>query len=194
MLKLILPAAAVIFLSACGTTASSLKYVAPTAPTPKVWALNQPVAVGDFDDQREGDKRWLGVIRGGFGNHLKTLEADQPVDGIVKAAFEAGLRARRVELSANASNVLSGRIVQLYADQLVRREGVAEIEVKVADRSGKQRFAKLYKANHVEGSPITLATGVLASIDDLRDTLEKTLSEIVDKALDDPALQDALKN
>ena len=71
---------------------------------------------------------------------------------------------------------------------------MAEIEVKVADRSGKQRFAKLYKANHVEGSPITLATGVLASIDDLRDTLEKTLSEIVDKALDDPALQDALKN
>ena len=149
--------------------------------------------VGTFVDERDGDKKWLGVIRGGFGKHLKTLEADRPVDAMVKAAFEDGLRVRKVGIADNAALRLSGKISQLYADQLVRREGVANIELNVVDVQGNRHFTKTYTVNRIEGSPITLATGVLASIDDLREVLERTLSELVDKALDDPELRTALQ-
>ena len=96
-------------------------------------------------------------------------------------------------IADNAALRLSGKISQLYADQLVRREGVANIELNVVDVQGNRHFTKTYTVNRIEGSPITLATGVLASIDDLREVLERTLSELVDKALDDPELRTALQ-
>jgi hypothetical protein len=40
---------------------------------------------------------------------------------------------------------------------------------------------------------LSLATGVLASVDDLRAVLEKTLRDAIDKALDDSALRAALQ-
>lgn len=193
MLKSVFPVVLLFALSACGTTASGLKYSPTQEHSLRTSVSAEPRAVGAFVDERDGDKKWLGVIRGGFGNHLKTLEADRPVDTMVKAAFEDGLQARKVNLADNGGPRLSGTIVKLYADQLVRREGVAEIELSVADVQGNKRFAKTYKVNHVEGSPVTLATGVFASIEDLREVLEKTLSELVDQALDDPELRAALQ-
>ena len=193
MFKSMFPVALALVLSACGTTASGLKYSPSTEQTPRASLAAQPAMVGTFVDERDGDKKWLGVIRGGFGNHLKTLEADRPVDAMVKAAFEDGLRVRKVGIADNAALRLSGKISQLYADQLVRREGVANIELNVVDVQGNRHFTKTYTVNRIEGSPITLATGVLASIDDLREVLERTLSELVDKALDDPELRTALQ-
>lgn len=193
MLNKLLPVVIAVTLSACGTTATGLKYSASAEQPPRASVSLQPVKVGAFQDQREGDKKWLGVIRGGFGNHLKTLEADRPVDEMVKAAFEDGLRARKVTVAPNPQGLLSGKITKLYADQLVRREGFAEMELTITDPQGVRRFSKSYATNRVEGSPVTLATGVLASIDELRDVLERTLSDLVDKALDDPELRSALQ-
>lgn len=193
MLKSLFPMVLALTLSACGTTASVLKYSPAPDQLPRATVSIQPAMVGTFADEREGDKKWLGVIRGGFGNHLKTLEADRPVNAMVKSAFEDGLRARKVGLAENAPLRLSGRIAKLYADQLVRREGVAEVELVVADAQGNKRFSKTYTVNRVEGSAITLSTGVFASIDELRNVLERTLTDLVDKALDDPELRAALQ-
>ena len=40
---------------------------------------------------------------------------------------------------------------------------------------------------------MSASTGIFASVDDLKRVVEKVLKEIVDKALDDPALRDALR-
>lgn len=192
MKKLFIPAVLVLLLSACGTTASSLKYAASTEKPIQVSKTAQPVTVGAFQDLRDGDKKWLGVIRGGFGNHLKTLEADRPVDGMVKQAFEDGLSARKVSVASGGNAQLTGKIIKLNADQMVRREGTAEVELAVIDLQGAKRLSKTYTHSRTEGSILSLQTGALASIDDLRDVLQRTLSELVDKALDDPELRSAL--
>jgi uncharacterized lipoprotein YajG len=179
-------------LTACGTTGGALKYSTSPDNPPRAATTKQTVAVGSFADEREGDKKWLGVIRGGFGNHLKTLEADRPVSDMVHDAFVDGLKARQVSSAADGASRLSGRILTLYADQMVRREGNAEIELTVKDAAGNLRLKKTYKTSLSEGSALSMATGVLASVEDLRAVLEKTLSQVVDKALDDPEMRAAL--
>ncbi|MGE5471421.1 MAG: YajG family lipoprotein [Bacteroidota bacterium] len=193
MLNKLLPVLMALTLSACGTTSSGLKYSANAEQPVKLSQSTEPVVVGAFQDQRDGDKNWLGVIRGGFGNHLKTLTADRPVTEIVHNAFEDGLRARKVAVTPGTGNRITGKITTLYADQIIRREGNAKIELTVSDSRGVQRFSRTYTATRIEGSALTLSTGVLASVDDLRDVLQRTLSELVDKALDDPELRAALQ-
>jgi len=193
MLKFLIPAILALALSACGSTSGSLKYSAPEGNTLRASTTAQAVLLGAFTDQRDGDKNWLGVIRGGFGNHLKTLTADRPVTEIVRTAFADGLRARGVSIAATNANQITGKIITFNADQMVRREGNAEIELTVRDPQGATRFAKTYTANRLEGSIVSLSTGVLASVEDLRAVLERTLSDVIDKALDDPELRSALQ-
>lgn len=191
-MKKLFPLLTALVLAACGTTNGNLKYIASAERPSLASRSTQTVIVGNFDDQRDGDKKWLGVIRGGFGNHLKTLEAERPVNEIVRDAFADGLRIRNVALSERAAPRLSGRIITLYADQVIRREGNAEIEVTVVDATGAVRLKKAYKTTRIEGSMLSMSTGVMASVEDLRAVLERTLSETVDKALDDPELRSAL--
>lgn len=196
MLRVLTATALAATLAACGTTAGGLKYSASTQQPPKTSQAAKPVAaVAAFQDSRDlgdSDKNWLGTIRGGFGNPLKTLTSDRPVADLVQDIFADGLRARRVDIDSTSPNRLTGRILTLYADQYVRREGKVEIELAVQDSQGTRKFTRTYSANRLEDGGL-LATGIFASTDDLRATLERTLSEVVDKALDDPDLRGALR-
>ena len=193
MLKRILFAIVVTTLSACGTTNVGLKYSAPPTVA-QASTRAQPLLVGNFIDKRGEPATWLGAIRGGFGNPLKNLESDKPVADLVKAAFADGLRARGVAPDqVSAAFQITGTVKKLDCNQIVRREANVEIEVAVLDRAGKQRFIKTYSTSNLEGSPVSLSTGVFASIEDLRATLETTLRETIDKALDDSAMRAALQ-
>jgi uncharacterized lipoprotein YajG len=185
-------ASACLVLAACGTTSVGLNYEPPAAVS-KASALAKPVAVGSFTDSRGEPANWLGAIRGGFGNPLKNLESDKPVAEIVAATFSEGLRRRGVTLDAGGPSRIVGTIKRLDCNQYVRREGNAEIEIRVIGPAGETRFAKTYSASKVDGSALSLSTGVFASVDDLRVTLQATLREVVDKALDDSQLRAALQ-
>jgi len=193
VLKRILLATAISLLSACGTTSVSLKYTAAT-PVAKYPTTAAPVIVGSFLDKRGEPSNWLGASRGGYGNPLKNIEAERPVAELVRTAFLDGLRARGAVIDqASGQNQITGIIKRLDCNQLVRREAYADIEIVVLDRSGAQRFVRSYTASNVDGSLLSLNTGVFASVDDLRVVLERTLREVVDKALDDSALRAALQ-
>jgi uncharacterized lipoprotein YajG len=182
-----------LLLSGCGTTSVGLKY-AISQPVAKVSTTAAPLVLGTFADQRGEPPTWLGAIRGGFGNPLKNLESDRPVSEVVKTAFADGLRARGVALEASGrQNQLVGTVKKLDCSQYVRREAYAEIELTVLDANGQRRFSRVYKANNLDGSVMSLNAGVFASVDDLRVVLEKTLREVVDQALDDSALRAALQ-
>jgi len=88
---------------------------------------------------------------------------------------------------------LTGVIRKFECDQYVRREATIELELTVLDSSGHTKFTRNYRSNNIDGSILTLSTGVFASIDDLRVVMERTLRETVDKALDDSALRAALQ-
>ena len=180
-------------LTACGTTRVGLKYAPST--TPSTLAASAPIDVGSFVDQRGEPATFIGAIRGGFGNPLKTLDAARPVSELVRDAFADGLHARGGSVGSTAAPLqLAGVIRKLDCNQMARREANVEVEISVIERaSGKARFVRTYSASYVDGSLMSLKTGVFADVEDLRALTEKTLRETVDKALDDGALRAALK-
>jgi uncharacterized lipoprotein YajG len=194
MLKILYALICTFIVTGCSTTSVGLKY-APGAGVAKVGASASPITVGTFADQRGEPANWLGAIRGGYGNPLKIIESDQPVSSIVQAAFTDGLRVRGVKTDVPSAPLqLSGVIRVLDCNQLIRREANVEIEVLVTDNaSGQQRFSRTYVGSNVDGSLLTMKAGVFGSVEDLRALTEKTLREVVDKALDDPALRAALR-
>lgn len=187
-----LSAALLLLIGGCSTNSVKLNY----KPSTSIVAVNQPkaVTVGAFADQRGETPTWFGAIRGGYGNPLKKLEADPSVAEEVKNAFGAGLKARGIDSSGNAPYQIAGTIRKFDCSQYVRREAHAEIEVHVIDlATGRQVFSQTYSADELQGSLLTLKAGVFASVDDLRAVAEQALTEVVDRALDDPALRSALQ-
>ena len=185
--------AVVAFLfSGCSTTGVALKY-APPQNVVTAAAGTDAVSVGTFEDKRGEPATYLGAIRGGFGNPLKTLESSTPVATVVAIAFADGLRARGIQ-AGSAKYEISGTIKVLECIQMVRRDATVEIDVKlVSTETKKEVFTKTVKANTLDGSIFNLATGVFASVEDLRAVTEKTLRDAVDRALDDPEFRKALK-
>jgi uncharacterized lipoprotein YajG len=192
-MRLILLAATVLLFGGCSTTGVALKYAPPQNVT-VVASGSESVSVGTFEDKRGEPATYLGAIRGGFGNPLKTLESNEPVASVVANAFAEGLRARGIQ-STGAKYQIGGTIKVLECIQMVRRDASVEIDVKViATDTKKEIFAKTVKTNTLDGSILNLATGVFASVEDLRAVTEKTLRDAVDRALDDPDFRKALKS
>jgi hypothetical protein len=89
---------------------------------------------------------------------------------------------------------IEGVIRRLDCNQMVRREANAEIEVVITDvATRRERFRRTYTARTVDGPVMSVATGVFATVEDLRVVTEYTLREVVDKALDDSALREVLQ-
>lgn len=165
---------------------------APGADVQQAPANAAPVTVGRFIDDRGVGSTYLGSIRGGFGNPLKTLEADRPVAEVVAAAFADGMRERKFRVGPEAALRLSGNIKRLDCNQVVRPEATAEVALTITQvASGNKVFSKTYRTYNMSGA--TLAAGVFGSVDGLREMTERSLRELVDKALDDPELRDALR-
>lgn len=184
----------VCLVGACSTNSVGLSY-RPTATVVAATANSAAVSVGSFIDQRGESATWFGAIRGGYGSALKTLEATPSVAALVQAAFADGLRARGFQASGGGNGYqVAGVIKKLDCSQYLRREAHVEIEVTVADNAtGKQVFSRIYTADNLEGSAMTLSAGVFGSVDALRALAEKTLGEVVDKSLDDTALRNAMR-
>jgi uncharacterized lipoprotein YajG len=189
--RLVLLAVIALLFSGCSTTGVALKY-APPQNVVAVAAGTESVSVGTFEDKRGEPATYLGAIRGGFGNPLKTLESSEPVAAVVASAFAEGLRARGIQ-SSGAKYQIGGTIKVLECIQMVRRDATVEIDVRlIATDTKKEVFVKTVKANTLDGSILNLATGVFASVEDLRAVTEKTLRDAVDRALDDPEFRKAL--
>ncbi len=157
------------------------------------------IAVGEFADQRGEDAKrgdngnWFGAVRGGYGNTIKTVLADEPVRDVVAAAFAEGLKARGVVADPQQATYLLGGAVKTFAcKQYVRRDCTVAIDVVIRERSThKGVFSKGYQAYEFNGSVWAFDAGIFGSVTKLQDLAAQTLTECVDKALDDPALVEA---
>jgi uncharacterized lipoprotein YajG len=180
-------------LAACGTTQMPMTY----APTVTPVAVSRPVvAVGTITDRRENgreDPRWIGTIRGGFGNPIKTLEASEPVTEVVRKAFTDALAARGMLAPAAPRYTLSVDIVQFKADQVARREATVEFRVTLAQAGGASVLTTQERANQVGGSVVTLSAGVFGSVEDLHAIALSTMNQAIDRILDKPEFAAALR-
>lgn len=190
LIKVLLSAATLVLLSACGTTQVGLSYQAaragPAIESPA------PVAVGVFKDQRGEPETWIGAIRGGFGNPLKTIETSQPVSQLVQAAMAEGLKSRGVSTGGGGLRQVSGTVTKLFCNQLAVREATVEIVLNVTDPTGSRTvFSRTFSATNTENAG--LSSGVFASPEDLRALTERTLRQVIDSALDDAEFRAALR-
>jgi uncharacterized lipoprotein YajG len=178
-------------LGGCSTNSVGLTYKPTTTTVPST--SNAPISVGSFVDSRGESATWFGAIRGGFGNPIKVLEAAPSISVLVQSAFSQGLQDRGFQVSNGGRRQIAGVIKKLDCDQYERREATIEIEVSITETAtGNQLFKQTFTAHNVEGSVLALDAGIFGSVDKLRALAEKTLSELVDKALDDSALRHAI--
>ena len=188
--------AAAVILSGCWTTHLALNYQAPPNVTPAP-AGTPTLVVGTFVDARGYKPNWIGRIRGTFGNSLEKLVVDESVATLVQAQFRDGLLARQFPVAdADAAVEMSGVIRKLSSIQYVHVETDVEIEVQLRRLSTRESiFTHTYSAQAVQASRAYTVQAVESArpVDAIRALTQKTLREVVNQALDDPAFREALR-
>ena len=174
-------------LAACSTTRGGLPYTPSHSLVREAPTAAVSVTVGRFVDQRgNDDKEWIGAIRNGWGIPIKNVDVTPSVSGVVRKAFSEGLRARGFATSGGAAYRISGIVKRLDAN--------AEVEVNVFKVStGQEVFSHTYSAHNLEGSLFTLHESYFGSEAKLRALAQKTLDKVVNEALDDRNLRDAIR-
>ncbi|MEJ0058141.1 MAG: hypothetical protein WDM79_00385 [Terricaulis sp.] len=168
-----------------------LTYTAPEhAVTP-----GQPSIAPNVEviDARENDPDWFGAIRGGYGNPLKVLRTEQPIAVAVSQVFRQGLEARNLAGATDARHVLSVQLTRFDSSQYARREAHVVMTVTLKDAAtGAALHQQTVTLDRVNGSILSLRTGIFASPEELRALANQTLVEGIDQALDEPAFRAAL--
>lgn len=182
------PLLVVLSLVACSTTPVTLDYKpAQAEPPPRVEPL---VAVGDFADDRGTDPHWLGAIRGGMGNPLKTLEFSEGASAAIARGFAQGLAARGLLAKGKPARfTLTAAIHKFDCSQLVRREAHADLLLTLTETAtGKMVLQQPIQRDIVQDGS-AFATGILASTEDLRAVAADLLRQTVDAGLDSAAFK-----
>jgi hypothetical protein len=151
--------------------------------------INNPVvAIGQFSDYRKHASNWLGAIRGGYGNPLKTLETPKPVKDIIRDAFQDALKQREIIATLDSAKyLLNVDVLQYDCNQVLRKEAHIKLDVKVIDVNAKQQvFSDRIVVDNVEGSLLSMKTGIFASIDELKALAEKTLLQAINDLFSNP--------
>ena len=190
-LRLALLLCILVLATACSTHSVSLAYKPATAPQPVSGDVR--IAVGDFTDNRGEPATWLGAIRGGYGNPLKTIEASKPVGELVKDVVREALQARGL-FAENAPLVISGWVQKLDGDQYARKEATAQLQMILSDRASRREIiSRPASSNQIAGSLMTMKSGVFGSVEDVRALIERVLSEAVDSFVASSAFNDAIR-
>lgn len=183
-ISILIAATALLGLSACtNSSVISLDYV----PGPHLKGAPD-FAVGRFKDKRGVQPQTLGHVRLPVGPSVDTVQTRLPVSNIVHNAFGYGLESRGMLAPQGKKRlIIQGEIQDLRAQLLVHPYGYARIRVSVVDAASKAViFTKLYEGERQSsayrpgsGSPIPI----------LRELTSRALQDVVDHALDDPALR-----
>lgn len=187
---------AILLLSGCG----SREFAMPYSPTQPLAGPQSPgggsVAVAQVTNQRatgREDPNWIGTIRGGYGNPLHTLNANQPIDRVVRQGFTEALSQRGLLSSGEPNVEMLVTIRQFDANRYVRMEATADFRIALRDRSSGQVLwedeARVY---NLEGSILALDTGIFASPDALHALMLRTMNQAIDQLVDKPGFRSAL--
>lgn len=157
-----------------------------------VVALREPAS----DERGAGrdDPTWIGTIRGGYGNPLKVLRADAPVEQVVARAFADGLAARGLSASSavEALYTLDVTIHRFDANQLRGRTATADFSAVLTERAtGRVAWRGCHLASKTSGGFFSVA--LFSSVEELRALALRAVNEAVDALLDDPEFWAALR-
>jgi hypothetical protein len=176
-------------LPSCSTTEISLDYqpkLGQNIPGPR------KISVGRFADTRQEGAYYLGEVRTPIGTPLERISSRVPVDEVVRNAFSHGLSSRGMLSGPGASYVITGEILELQGDQVVRPAGYAKIRVNlVHSSSGQIVFSRIYSGERESG---IYRPGSGSPVPIIRELISRALQDVVDHALDDGALRENLNS
>nr|WP_294504953.1 hypothetical protein [uncultured Rhodopila sp.] len=179
-------------LTACSAT-GALPYAATGRATPlgTVPVIGQVTAT----DDRGEPPRWIGAVRGGFGNPLKVIETTDPVGDEVALAFKDALARRGIYGAPGAdTQALTVTIRKMDCSQYVRREAHADFEIVLTDHAGRTLYHDTVQVTVVEGSKLAMDVGIFGNPDDLRAVASQAMSKAIDQALDKPNFRAAVSD
>jgi len=177
---------AALVLSSCATTSEvSLDYVPSTG---QIRPGRPDFSVRDFGDRRGVGTHELDTVRTQLGTPVEHVRTRVPAHQIVTNAFAHGLDARgMLSQPGGARFIVTGEVLDLYCQMLVRPYGYARVRVMLLDAAtGQVLHTSVFKGERQgpayipgSGSPVPL----------LRDLVSGALQDAVDRALDDPVIR-----
>ena len=178
-------------LSGCSTTTSTLRY--EPVDSIKIEPDSRPVAaVGTITDLRkEEDPRWFGAIRGGFGNPLKRLVGDTPMNQTVARSISDALKQRQLLASGDGAVVrVDGTIQVLDCNYYFNRDAHAQLTLNLVDaKSGVVLYSKSQMTDNSEGG---VGAGIFGDSNHLAEFMQRTLNQTIDKFFADPTFMSVL--
>lgn len=178
----------IAFLGACTTTADIVYHpaVAPVMAGPP--AIHAVTATDNRKD--ETDPTYVGSIRGGFGNPLKTIKTAKPIADEVRDAFQQALVARGL-FGPTGQDTLSVQVTAFNANQIVGPFARAAFDVQLRNAGGQVVYQDTGDAG---GYAFTFfSNGILASSESLRAFMEEKMTAAIDQAVDKPGFVAAVK-
>lgn len=184
-----------LLLGACGTTTYPMTYT----PTGTVVAGQPPGPIARVTEVRNNrstgreDPLWIGTIRGGYGNPLKAIQADRPIDQVVKSALDDALAARGWLAPQDPKVEVIVTVTQFDANRYVRLEATVALSMELRDkRTGRVLAQETERVYNVSGSLLAMDTGIFASTEELHALMVRTMNQAIDRLLDRPAVAAAL--
>jgi len=174
-----------VLLVGCSTHVTRVTYSGSALP--KIIETSPLISDVVVYDERAGGKPsdWLGAVRGGYGNVLKTLKTIGPAKLMVRAMYIEGLRKNGLYAGSDeAPFSLKVQLLKFDCSQYVNREAHAHVVVSLLDnKKNKTVFSKIYKTDNEEKA--FFAVGIFGNVDTLRSLAESTMTQTVNKTLAD---------
>jgi hypothetical protein len=178
-------------LCGCSTTTATLRYE-PIDPV-KIEPDARPIAVvGTITDLRnEGDPRWFGAIRGGYGNPLKRLQGEVPMNQVVARSLSDALKDRELLESGDGAAVrVEGSIQVLDSNYYFNRDAHVQLLLNLVDaKSGALLYSQSQKTDNSESG---VGAGIFGDVNHLAEFMQKTLNQTIDKFFGDPVFMGIL--
>lgn len=177
--------AASLLISCASTSQVSLDYVSSPG---QILPGRPEFSVRDFSDKRGTGATELGTVRTQIGTPVEHIHTRIPGQKIVTNAFAHGLESRGMLCpAAKAQYIITGEVLDLYCQMLVKPFGYARVRVMVLDAaSGQVLTSGLYQGER-QGPAFIPGSG--SPVPTLTDLVSGALQDAVDRALDDPQMR-----
>lgn len=172
--------AGIAVLWGCSTTKVSMQYEGNPEPDK---TISSGIGKIQVKDDRGTDPDWMGAIRGGYGNVLKSLRTERPMAEIIENVYRQAFEEYGYLDEPNGQVTFVASIEKMDCSYFFNREAHAHIKVSLYNRGNDALlFENRYVTDISEGG---VGAGIFGDVETLRDFGEKALNQTVDKSMTD---------